>query len=71
MALVGRVEPRSFGVAPYHVLVVRCLLCGDKDEHVIPRDYRTIGGSRVVPRCDCYDKIPGTVLQPVRIIPND
>ena len=70
MALVGKVQTRSFGVAPYQVLVVRCLLCGHKDEHVMPVPLADESGNKVVPMCTCYDGY-SNLIQPVRIIPND
>lgn len=74
MALVGKRETRPTSTTSrgsYEVLMVRCLLCGDKSEIVIPRSYTTSPDDKIVPKCDCYDGGSVGPHQPVRIIPND
>ena len=79
MALVGRIETRptsTTSIAMYQALVVRCLLCGHKMEVVVPHSHHPHyhhPGDRVVPACKCYDDGSNgdTMLQPVRMIPND
>ncbi len=74
MALVGKLETRptsTTSMATYRALVIRCLLCGDRTEHVVSRTYTGASGDAFVPRCECYDDSAEGPLQPVRIIPND
>lgn len=75
MALVGKVETRPISttsVATYRVLVIRCLLCGDKSDLVVPRtNADAIWTNMVVPLCECYDGNHEGIMQPIRIIPND
>jgi hypothetical protein len=71
MAIVGRVENRPMSTtspATYRAVVCRCLLCGRKQ--IYARDYGNalVGGTNVLPFCDCYD---AGFTQPIRIIPND
>ena len=74
MALVGRIEKRSAEnlgdgiVICRSVLVTRCLLCGDKTEHVA-KIVESLYGGYVLAMCDCYTPI----LQPVVLVekPND
>lgn len=74
MALIGRIETRptsTTSVATYQVVVVRCLLCGEKSTFHAPMGFRHTYGDKVVANCQCYDDAPGGPHQPVRIVPND
>lgn len=74
MALIGKLEKRFYSsgalnTRTYTVLVVRCLLCGRKEDYAAPTDTGP-HSHKYIPMCQCYDNAD-SIAQHVRILPDD